>query len=735
MVDALSTVEDREQVTAEVAELRRTVERQRRTIDALVVAAERRTAGEPDSAALATWQRNLTLQRRLAERTDRTREAEQLLRAVIDSIDAGLCILDGDGLIIDTNQVWSTMLARVGDVTIDAGCFFSVAADQPGGLGELLTGAADALRQVLAEVEVGPAGVRRVETREGPRWWRLRVDPVLRHGAARAVLTLTDETAAVQIQDELRHSTRHAARLALVARHVDDGVMITDEHGVIEWVNNAFTQLTGYTLEEALGRARVDLLGIDGMPQFDQEAWVAKGSVVLPEFESRTKDGRRCWLRAELYRVVDDDGILRIVAVERDVTGRVKAERSRLAAKARAEALAHELSIEKAVLTGVISAIPQFIYWKDANGRYIGHNAAYLTARGAAATTDLVWKTEAEIAVVDDLAPILGELEAQVRRHGAPVVDHHATVTGPGGPPRTLLISVLPQPDAGGVIGIGADVTRIGDLERQVNQANRLEAIGQLAAGIAHEINTPIQFVSDNTRFIEQSFTELLTLVTAVQQRFGDTDEQIAELLREIDADFLLAEVPTALAESLEGLERVAQIVRAMKDFSHPGQGRSDVDVNRAVESTSQVARNEWKYHAELSLELGDDVGLVPCYEGEFKQVVLNLIVNAAHAIEAAGPRDGGGLGHIRIRTTRRADAVEIAISDDGTGMDEATQQRIFDPFFTTKVVGKGTGQGLSMAYASIVQKHGGSIKVDSSPGTGTTFTIGLPVRVEGEAG
>ena len=732
MVDAPPAVQESEET---IAALRRTVERQRRTIDALVIAAERRTAAEPDSAVLATWQRNLTLQRRLVERTDRTRAAEQLLRAVIDSIDAGLCILDGDGRIIDTNQVWTSMLARVGDIGADDGCFFSLAARRTDALGDLLHEAAGAVRQVLAQEEIDPASTHRVETRDGPRWWRLRVDPVLRHGAARAVLTLTDETAAIGTQDELRQTTRDASRLALVARHMDDGVVIADEHGRIEWVNDAFTELSGYTLDEAIGRARIDLLGIDRMPQFDAEAMAPKGSVVLPEFEGRRKDGRRCWLRVALYRVTDDDGVVRIVAVERDVTARVKAERARLAAKARAEALANELSVEKAVLTGVISAIPQFIYWKDAHDRYIGHNAAYLAIRGLDAATELVWKSEDQIGVVDDLTPILAALEAQVHDNGAPVVDHHVTVTGPDGAPRSFLLSVLPQPDAGGVIGIGADVTRIGELERQLNQANRLEAIGQLAAGIAHEINTPIQFVSDNTRFIEQSFTDLLTLVTAVQERFADTDPAIAELLREVDADFLLAEVPTALAESLEGLERVAQIVRAMKDFSHPGQGRSDVDINRAVESTAHVARNEWKYHAELSLDLGDDVGLVPCYEGELKQVVLNLIVNAAHAIEAAGPRDGGGLGHIRIRTTRCADAVEIAVSDDGTGMDEETQQRIFDPFFTTKEVGKGTGQGLSMAYSSIVQKHGGSIRVDSSPGAGTTFTIALPVRVEGEAG
>ncbi|MFG1610347.1 PAS domain S-box protein [Actinoplanes sp. NPDC049265] len=731
MVDTLSAVDDGEQT---IEDLRRTVDRQRRTIDALVIAAERRTSAEPDSAALATWQRNLTLQRRLAERTERIRAAEQVLRAVIDSIDAGLCILDDAGRIIDTNQVWSAMVARAGDLAGD-GCFFSLAAQHGDGLGALLNGAGVAVRQVLAGQKVVPAVAHRVETRDGPRWWRLRVDPVLRHGAARAVLSLTDETHAIRTQDELRQTTREASRLALVARHMDDGVVITDEDGRIEWVNDAFTELTGYTPEEAVGRIRTDLFGIDHIPAFDATALSAKGSMVLPEFESRTKDGRRCWLRVELYRVTDDDGVVRLVGVERDVTARVKAERARLAAKARAEALAHELSVEKAVLTGVISAIPQFIYWKDANGRYLGHNAAFLAIRGLAADAELAWKPEDEINVVDDLTPILGSLEERVRDNGDPVVDHHVSVNGPDGTPRSFLLSVLPQPEAAGVIGIGADVTRIGELERQLNQANRLEAIGQLAAGIAHEINTPIQFISDNTRFIEQSFADLLTLVTAVQQRFGDTDDELAGLLREIDADFLLDEVPKGLAESLEGLERVAQIVRAMKDFSHPGQGRSDVDINRAVESTAHVARNEWKYHAELSLDLGGDVGLVPCYEGELKQVVLNLIVNAAHAIEAAGPRDEGGLGHIRIRTTRGPDTVEIAVSDDGTGMDEATQQRIFDPFFTTKEVGKGTGQGLSMAYSSIVQKHGGAIKVDSAPGAGTTFSVCLPLRADDEAG
>jgi PAS domain S-box-containing protein len=715
--------------TDAIAALRCTIEEQRRTIDALVVAAERRTTAEPDSAALATWQRNMTLQRRLSERTERIRNTEQLLRAVIDSFDAGLCILDSDGRIVDTNQAWGTMLARAsGDR--GATSFFALADTAAAGLGELTREAATEVRHMLENQTSRVTSTHQVETAEGQRWWRMRVDPVRGHGAARAVLTLADETNAVRTQEELRQATREASRLALVAQHMEDGVVIADAEGRIEWVNDAFTELSGYTRTEAVGRPRVELLGTDAVPSADLSTLPIGGSIVLPVFESRTKNGRLCWLQAVLYRVVDDEGIVRLMAVERDVTKQYKAEQAQQAAKNRAEALTGELSVEKAVLTGVISAVPHLIYWKDREGRYVGHNAAFLTTRGLPAGSDLTGRIESEVGVPDDLSSLLSELEARVLDTGEPIVDHHATVTGPDYSVRAVLISVLPQPagdgGVGGVIGIGADVTRISALERQLNQTNRLEAIGQLAAGIAHEINTPIQFVSDNSRFVEQSFTQLLGALTQLRG-------PIAEIDPEIDLDFLITEVPTALTESLEGLSRVAQIVRAMKDFSHPGHGRGDVDLNRAVESTVQVARNEWKYHAELTLDLGGDVGLVPCYEGELKQVILNLIVNSAHAVQAASANRGGGLGHITVRTGRTPDAITITITDDGIGMDQATQRRIFDPFFTTKEVGKGTGQGLSMAYASIVQKHGGAINVESSPDAGAEFTISLPARIEGE--
>jgi len=198
--------------------------------------------------------------------------------------------------------------------------------------------------------------------------------------------------------------------------------------------------------------------------------------------------------------------------------------------------------------------------------------------------------------------------------------------------------------------------------------------------------------------------------------------------------DFLVAEVPTAISESQEGLEHVAEIVRAMKDFSHPGVGRLDTDLNRAVDSTVQVSRNEWKYDAEVVLDLDPDLGMVPCYEGELKQVVLNIIVNAAHSIAEQRTRSGqSGLGRITVATRRQDDQVTITITDDGTGMTEETRLRVFDPFFTTKEVGKGTGQGLSMAHNTIVERHGGRIDVQSTPGNGATFTLFLPTQADAD--
>jgi PAS domain S-box-containing protein len=262
-------------------------------------------------------------------------------------------------------------------------------------------------------------------------------------------------------------------------------------------------------------------------------------------------------------------------------------------------------------------------------------------------------------------------------------------------------------------------------LEDNLRQAQKLEAIGQLAAGIAHEINTPTQYVGDNLRFLKESFGELDGLLTQLVDAGG---EPASRLLVDADFDYLKEEIPRALNQSLEGVDRVAKIVRAMKEFSHPAREKTATDLNRAIQSTITVASNEWKYVAEVEMDLDTNLPAVHCSPAEFNQVILNMIVNAAHAITDVVGDGGKGKGKIHVKTRTDGEWAVVEISDTGAGMPAHVQQRIFEPFFTTKEVGKGTGQGLAIAHNVIVDKHAGTIKVSSAPGKGTTFSIRLPI-------
>jgi len=284
----------------------------------------------------------------------------------------------------------------------------------------------------------------------------------------------------------------------------------------------------------------------------------------------------------------------------------------------------------------------------------------------------------------------------------------------------------------------GADITRRKTLEDQLRQAQKLEAIGQLAAGVAHEINTPTQYVGDNVRFLKDSWmaiAELLQFCQTLRKESlrGPISKQLSLTLNEIcdrsDLDYLLKEVPPAIEQSLEGVQRVAKIVRAMKEFSHPGaEDKRGIDLNKAIETTVAVAKNEWKYVADVCLHLDMDLPLVPCHAGELNQVLLNLIVNASHAISAASD-NSTPKGRITITTQRRPPWAEIAIADTGVGIPESIRSRVFEPFFTTKPVGQGTGQGLALAHSVVVNRHQGQIWFDSTPGKGTTFFIRLPLE------
>lgn len=267
-------------------------------------------------------------------------------------------------------------------------------------------------------------------------------------------------------------------------------------------------------------------------------------------------------------------------------------------------------------------------------------------------------------------------------------------------------------------------------------ETSKLEAIGQLAAGIAHEINTPVQYVSDNASFLDAAFAKVGQLLDATVgfadglAAEGIATEQVAalrETFQRLKLPWLRTEIPRALTETAEGLSRVAAIVGAMKEFSHPSAAEKEtVDLNEAINTTITVARHEWKYVAEIETNFDSSLPAIPCHRNELSQALLNLIVNAAHAIGERGSQSAKG--KISVSTEMVGQEVEIRVKDDGVGIPAGVAPRVYEPFFTTKEVGKGTGQGLAIARSAIVDKHGGSIRFESQRGVGTCFFVRLPL-------
>lgn len=335
------------------------------------------------------------------------------------------------------------------------------------------------------------------------------------------------------------------------------------------------------------------------------------------------------------------------------------------------------------------------------------------------------------------LAKIMMRCTAEVLRDGGNV-ERTEILTSPNGDERQWLLYAFPIEGEGErLVGmVAVDFTDRRRLERQLQQAQKLESIGQLAAGIAHEINTPAQYVSDNVRFLLDSFESLRWVLTpdrswaheAHAQGGGAFGRELEARLPVDTAEFLHEEIPRALEQSLEGLDRIASIVRSIKEFSHPGGKEAVlVDINRTLSLALKMAHNEWKYVADGETDFESALPLISCFPGELNQVFLNIVVNAAHAMKETGRH-----GLLRVVTRLDGDFVRILISDTGDGIPVAIRGKVFDPFFTTKAVGSGTGQGLAIAHSVVVEKHGGTIRFDCPEGKGTTFEIRLPLVPHG---
>jgi PAS domain S-box-containing protein len=394
-----------------------------------------------------------------------------------------------------------------------------------------------------------------------------------------------------------------------------------------------------------------------------------------------------------------------------------------------------EAELERAMMQNaqVLASISSILIGVDENGLISTWNGAASRAFGLR-TPEMLGRVFLSCGIPWNWDTLLAGIK-QCEDERKPILLEDVPCRTPDGAECFLGVTLNPishySDEPQGFLLLAADITQRRVMEGQLATAQKLESIGQLAAGIAHEINTPVQYVGDNLRFLQESMNDLRPLLDLCRTC---ALPEISDAVQEADLDYLQAEMPNAAAQAQEGISRVAHIVRAMKEFSHPGTTqKTATDLNRALDSTLTVAHNEWKYVADLVTDFDPSLPLIPCLAAEMNQVFLNMIVNAAHAISDVVGDGSLGKGTITVRTRLVAGCAEISFADTGCGMTDEVKARIFDPFFTTKPVGRGTGQGLAISHAVVVEKHRGRIAVETAPGRGTCFVICLPIVETGE--
>lgn len=559
-------------------------------------------------------------------------------------------------------------------------------------------------------------------------------------------------------------------RLAVVAQKTQNAVIITDAEGYIQWVNEGFTRLTGWAYDEVVGNLGYILQGAETDAEMVETIrttmWARQP--FSGEIYNYTKNGRGFWMSISITPTFDDDGEVQgFVAVQMDITERKAMEAELIRAHDELEQRVSERTAEllqanealrieinerqraeielknaQQFLRKVIDSVPNLIFVKDDAQRYTMANRATAELYGTT-VENLIGKKVHEFhhnlqetsQIASDDSHVLESLQEKFISE--------EKITDGAGNARWLQIIKRPLAFGSGqarhVLGVATDLTERKLLENQLRHSQKMESIGQLAAGVAHEINTPTQYVSDNTLFMQNSFADISEVLSDCRQLIktatsGNLDASLAAAIEgkfaERDIEYLTTEFPKAVSQSLEGISRISKIVKSMRDFSHPGTAEKKVvNLNQAIESTVLMAQNEWKYVADLETRFDENLPLVPCLLDEINQVVLNMIVNAAHSIADVVGDGTGGKGKIII-TTQRADGwAEIRIADTGQGIAPEIQNRVFDLFFTTKPVGKGTGQGLAISHNVVVKKHSGQLTFETEPPRGTTFIIKLPLE------
>jgi len=510
-----------------------------------------------------------------------------------------------------------------------------------------------------------------------------------------------------------------------------------DTQGRVKFINEFAQNFFGYTEDEILNQSIVGTIlpaestsGSDLEKMF-QEIVKNPDQYKNNENENMRKNGDRVWI-AWTNKVIHDDAGngLEILCIGNDVTDQRLTEKAIKESEEKLRAISE--SAQEAII--IMNAEGVISFWNAAAEKIFGYTIQEALNRDLHALIvperylKDFQKGFSNFKISGKGSAVGKMLEVTARRKDGSEF------------PVELSISAMKINDQYNALGIIRDISERKILEAQLLQAQKLESIGQLAAGIAHEINTPIQYVGYNAQFFKEQFEHLDPLFDQHQEllqaaRAGKVPDDLLiraeSALEALDLPFIREEIPPALDQTIEGVEHVSKIVRAMKEFSHPGtDDKAQIDLNQAIESTVVVARNEWKYVAEVTTELDPDLPLVPCLPADLNQVILNMIVNAAHAIGEVVDQ-GSEKGTISISTRRQNGWAEIRIKDTGTGIAEKHRSRIFDPFFTTKEVGKGTGQGLAISHSIIADKHSGTLNFETETGKGTTFVIRLPIEPE----
>jgi two-component system NtrC family sensor kinase len=537
---------------------------------------------------------------------------------------------------------------------------------------------------------------------------------------ARAVAFETNEALLAERTQTLAALARSEERYRSVAEQICEVLFETDRDGTLLFLSAAWQTVTGYDVEETIGTSFVDaLFSEDRAPTLAALQAVVRGE--RTQFNGalryRTRDGGMRWLGLRARPRADASGhIIGIAGTLNDITDRVAAEQA-----LRRQALTFD-TIHDAVV--VIGPDGRVLDWNPAAERIFGYDRASVVGRRPAfLVADRTAAREMTVAL------------ARAERWSGELRGRHRDQSD-----RLCESELVPLLDASGTlvctIAVSRDVTSRKQLEQQLLQAQKLEAIGQLVAGIAHEINTPTQYVGDNMRFIDQACTDVLGVMSSLRRVVDACREQglyVTEVAAadaaavRADVEFLVEELPGAIHHALEGTERIAEIVRGMKAFSHSGSGAlTPADLNQQLEAAITVSRHEWSLTADVVREFDTCLPLVRCRVEEMNQVFLNIIVNAAQAIDTHPDRERRK-GEIRVSTRLDGAWAEVRVTDTGTGIPVDARPRIFDPFFTTKPVGKGTGQGLAVAHG-IVEKHGGGITFETELGVGTTFIVRLPI-------